>query len=301
MHSKHTIKLFCRDNPSAPFDIYSVYAAQNPQYKNLIDSFFLDSGINPELASIYPEASREVALMQLHPLPSSILCLSSTHSPLISESAMWWMQTYGPDGNRLVSYEKCISIVKTIISRFGNKVPPFQQNYKRLIPTLLSQSIFQSLSNALVDAYSIFMELNEDNNASRSSMDVDTTTTTYQQTTTPTNPIIPREVITNKEQDFTCHSDLSELPHDLVPNQSQNDLSGQQVDNNESPISTTPAENHEILPYPSSHAVEEHGNTIVASFNKMATRSQSRALLSKNKIQVNNHPPPRKEKKKNQR
>jgi hypothetical protein len=142
-------------------------------------------------------------------------------------------------------------------------------------------------------------------------MDVDTTTTTYQQTTTPTNPIIPREVITNKKQDFTCHSELSELPHDLVPNQSQNDLSGQQVDrsgissqkttlisaqnnhlqehekfvqehcNNESPISTTPAENHEILPYPPLHAVEEHGNTIVASFNKMATRSQSRALLSK--------------------
>lgn len=138
--SRRSTKLFSRNNPSEPFDIYQIYAAQNPQYKTLIDSYFLEIGISPVLATTYPDASREIALLHPNSIPASILSATSSEelsNKEISESALWWMQTYGPDGCRLSCYMQCLSVTEKIITRFQSKVPPFQRCYNRLIPSLL--------------------------------------------------------------------------------------------------------------------------------------------------------------------
>jgi hypothetical protein len=227
MESGKTMQLLNRQNPCEPFNIYGFYAEQNPQYKSLIDSFFQESGITPQLASMYPDAAHEVALMQLHPLPRSILSRTApVDCPQISESAMWWMQTYGPHNSRLVCFEKCIAVAQKIISRFEKTVPPFQRCYRRLIPTLLSKSSFHSLSHALVDAYSIFEELNgyndemnsmrrEETSSTSAGIPTATTTTDEHYDNPPINPTlnesnqsIPDEIIANNE-DTTYHSELS--------------------------------------------------------------------------------------------
>jgi hypothetical protein len=280
LHELHSLmdaeetKLINRRNPYAPFELYTFYSKEKPQYKALIDSFYMEKGICPQLASIYPDASAEVAFLQPNQIPPTILC-SNSHpdQPQISESALWWMQTYGSHGNRLSCFEKCISFVKKIISRFENTVPPFQRCHQRLIPTLLSKSKFQSLSNALVDAYSIYLESGVVDDSSRIRMNISSCTTNRHQQALP--PAIPGEVITHVE-DSASHSELSET---LVPTHAFKEMSVHQ----------------EIIHGQPGLSSSEHSSTNTISHGNTPTKESNNNIADENNqneelVPRDNHP-----------
>jgi hypothetical protein len=131
--------------------------------KSAADEFYRKNGVCPELALQYPDAAREIALMQLRSIPQFLVspsCTSVNHVTQVSEDALWWMQTYGPHGSRLDCFKKCITIAQKIITTFSESefyhlMTPFQRCYNRLIPHLLNNTKFQPLCNALIDAFSI--------------------------------------------------------------------------------------------------------------------------------------------------
>jgi hypothetical protein len=86
----------------------------------------------------YPDAAREIALMQLPSIPQSFLlsppCTSVNHNALVSEQVLWWMQTYGPHRSRLDCFKKCVTIAQKIITLFSaseyyHLMNPFQRCY----------------------------------------------------------------------------------------------------------------------------------------------------------------------------
>jgi hypothetical protein len=217
------LSLYHPDN--ALFNLYGFYATQNPSYRASIDEFYYQSGIYPHLALSYPDAAREISLMQSNTLPPSILLpqTNNTGHMMVSKRVLWWLQTYGSDGSRLQCYQQCISTAQKLISRFRATVyytnmSSLQRRYHQLIPFILNRSPFQLLSNALVDAYATHCTLT----SSSTLVDgLSNNVTAPETNATPSLPgnhdTIPNEVDTNSDKRVT-NSQLSDLSDTrLVP------------------------------------------------------------------------------------
>lgn len=159
---------FMSGNPEfAYFNVYGTTDTEDMECKTAVDKYLRKHGICPQLAIRYPDAAREIALKQLPTLPSFIVSTQMDISiqPVtaqVSESALWWMQNYGPQNFRLHYLEKCIRTCDKIITKFREthyykSMSSLQRNHHRLITYLLNNSQFQPLSNALIDAYSMYL------------------------------------------------------------------------------------------------------------------------------------------------
>jgi hypothetical protein len=116
-----------------------------------------------ELVKKYPDSVRKIALKYLSNQPDLLfLRTSSNASPkIISERTLYWMQLYGPFSLRLEYLQKFVSVSIWILESFKQspdfgQVSPFDRNYRALIPFILQNTIFESLSLPLVHAYSAY-------------------------------------------------------------------------------------------------------------------------------------------------
>jgi hypothetical protein len=140
----------------------------NPFQKHVDISFIEDplikkTGIPIGFLKKYPDSAREIALKYIKNPPELLFMhTQSNRSPkIISERTLYWMQIYGPSGNRFDHLQRCVSSSIRLIERFQQSpqfqhVAPVDHHYRALIPYILQSTTLEPLSLPLIHALSAY-------------------------------------------------------------------------------------------------------------------------------------------------